>query len=163
MKGNVASVCFRMDTFTFCAATWKLCTLAARPQRSFTERMNHGSHVGIFFYLQIYLKLFGKLLDLHRLNESHVKVKTWFFTKLLCLNGYMMTNDTFPSFCRLLFQIHEPSEISNVSILPAVHGGEPGTNRAAVEGDVWHVAAFAQMTTPLLIIGVKIDKLKGGY
>ena len=76
MKGNIASICFRMDTFTFCAATWKLCTQAARPQRSFTERMDPGSHVGVFFSLQIYLKLIGKLLDLHRLNESHVKVKT---------------------------------------------------------------------------------------
>ena len=65
-----------MDTFTFCAATWKLCTQAARPQRSFTERMDPGSHVGVFFSLQIYLKLIGKLLDLHRLNESHVKVQT---------------------------------------------------------------------------------------
>ena len=46
---QVTPLCFRMDTFTFCAATWKLCTQAARPQRSFTERMNPGSHVGMFF------------------------------------------------------------------------------------------------------------------
>ena len=160
MKGNIASTSFRMDTFIFCVATWKLCTLAARPQRSFTERLDHGSRVGMFFFYSDLLEADRKVT---RPSSSEWKPRKGWNLIIHKVNGYMMTNDTFPSFCRLLFQIHEPSEISNVSILPAVHGGEPGTNRAAVEGDVWHVAAFAQMTTPLLIIGVKIDKLKGGY